>query len=375
MGRTALGYGLSVLAVALTWAILSVTSTWPGAGATGPLLAFLAAVALAARVGGFGPGLLAIGFSLVVPVLTDPGPWLSAFRFVLLRPETGWFAAEALFLLLLVRPSDIVRQQALFLRRAHDEARTRFLERVSHELRTPLTPVLLGASDSLRDPSTPPALRPFLELTLHNIKLEARLIDELLEIAAQPSRRTHMRLARIFRKQSNRVESSDRLGAALDRSESDRNGGPPFRMWDGTEIDPLSPRHRLRILLVEDDTSTLRLLSRLLQGRGCDVVSAASVAGALQAAVGDFDLVISDIGLPDGNGLDLMRRLQERGPIKAIALTGYGMREVVQASREAGFITHLTKPVDIDQLEKTIEQVTGAECCEPSAKVKAMARP
>jgi CheY-like chemotaxis protein len=74
----------------------------------------------------------------------------------------------------------------------------------------------------------------------------------------------------------------------------------------------------------------------------------------------DFDLMISDLGLPDGTGHDLMRQLiaRKRG-VKAIALSGYGMEDDVQRSRDAGFIEHLTKPVGIDRLQAAIVKATG----------------
>jgi CheY-like chemotaxis protein len=71
-------------------------------------------------------------------------------------------------------------------------------------------------------------------------------------------------------------------------------------------------------------------------------------------------LIISDLGLPDGSGLDLMRQLRYRYRGRAIALTGYGMESDIAASREAGFAAHLTKPVDLDQLQSTISQLSSA---------------
>ena len=113
----------------------------------------------------------------------------------------------------------------------------------------------------------------------------------------------------------------------------------------------------LRILLVEDHADTLRVLSRMLRGLGHAVTTAASVATALDAsAAGPFDLLVSDLGLPDGSGLDLMRRLR---PMPGIALTGYGMESDVEACREAGFEAHLTKPVDFTRLEEAIRRVAA----------------
>ena len=72
----------------------------------------------------------------------------------------------------------------------------------------------------------------------------------------------------------------------------------------------------------------------------------------------NFDLMISDLGLPDGSGLDLVRELRRRGSkLKAIALSGYGREEDVKRSREAGFDAHLTKPVEVDTLIEAVEKV------------------
>jgi CheY-like chemotaxis protein len=71
----------------------------------------------------------------------------------------------------------------------------------------------------------------------------------------------------------------------------------------------------------------------------------------------DFSLLISDIGLPDGSGIDLMRRLAQIREIKGIAISGFGMEEDVARSREAGFIEHLTKPINFQKLRDAIERI------------------
>ena len=87
-------------------------------------------------------------------------------------------------------------------------------------------------------------------------------------------------------------------------------------------------------------------------------MTAEDLASALKAAETDhFDLLISDLGLPDGSGLDLMRQLSVQNPMKSIALSGYGQEEDVRKSREAGFTEHLTKPVDLRVLRETIERL------------------
>ena len=73
-----------------------------------------------------------------------------------------------------------------------------------------------------------------------------------------------------------------------------------------------------------------------------------------------FDLVISDLGLPDGVGYDLMPTLRQRYGIKGIALSGYGMDADVQKSKEAGFTEHLTKPVDPTTLEAAISRTLSS---------------
>lgn len=115
---------------------------------------------------------------------------------------------------------------------------------------------------------------------------------------------------------------------------------------------------RLRILLVEDHGDTARTLARLLQMSGFEVKTAGSAAAALQLAAADtFDIVVSDIGLPDATGYDLMRQIRDLHGISGIALSGYGMEEDMRKSREAGFADHIIKPVDVQQLQTVIQRV------------------
>jgi len=114
-----------------------------------------------------------------------------------------------------------------------------------------------------------------------------------------------------------------------------------------------------RILLVEDHQDTARVLARLLRGVGHDVSTAHSVADAISAVRGkQFDVVVSDIGLPDGTGIDLIRELRQRHgqTLAAIALTGFGMEEDVARTKQAGFDEHLSKPVNLMHLEETIQR-------------------
>jgi two-component system, chemotaxis family, CheB/CheR fusion protein len=121
----------------------------------------------------------------------------------------------------------------------------------------------------------------------------------------------------------------------------------------------------LRLLLVEDHADTAEAMADLLGLLGHQVRVAGSVAAALAAAEaasasGGLDLVVSDLGLPDGSGLDLMPELVRRYGLKGIALSGYGMEEDLRKSREAGFALHLTKPVTLQALKAAIGRVAPA---------------
>jgi CheY-like chemotaxis protein len=100
-------------------------------------------------------------------------------------------------------------------------------------------------------------------------------------------------------------------------------------------------------------------MARFLTGIGCTVCAAGSAGEAL-ALLSDhsFDLVISDIGLPDRSGIELLREIHAQRLIPAIALTGFGTDDDVRKSREAGFHAHLTKPVDLVALEATLRRLT-----------------
>jgi PAS domain S-box-containing protein len=365
-------------------------------------------------------------------------------------------------------------------------AKDRFLAVLSHELRTPLTPVLAGVDELLLDDGLPPEVRGLLEMVRRNVELEARLIDDLLDVTriaqgkltlnravvdahelihravdiclpevrakdldldlhlaarghhveADPARlqqalwnliknavkfnRDGGRLTICTRDEGDRlaVDVSDTgigigleampsifdafeqgnptitrqfgglgLGLAISRSVAELHGGSltaespgegfgstftlrlPRALRPDAPAAPTSagtpgPGRGLRVLVVEDNADTLRILARLLSGRGHRVATAADVASALAAVAseGPFDLVVSDIGLPDGSGLDLMPRLRARGPIRGIALSGYGMEDDLRRSREAGFDVHLIKPVDFAKLEeiiRTLDPGTG----------------
>jgi signal transduction histidine kinase len=126
------------------------------------------------------------------------------------------------------------------------------------------------------------------------------------------------------------------------------------------KIKPNQPSRSLRILIVEDHEATNTVLSRLLTKSGHRPVLASNIHEALEAYPREiFDVVISDLGLPDGSGLDLMPQLLKNRPVFGIALSGYGMESDLQKSKQAGFLTHLVKPVDFDQLQDLLHEIAA----------------
>lgn len=367
---------------------------------------------------------------------------------------------------------------------AANEAKDHFLAALSHELRTPLTPVLIAIASLEQEALLPPHVQELLALIHRNIDLEARLIDDLLDLTRVVHRKLELRRERTdVHEQLKHALVTSQAGLTPDkapkvvidaRADAHYAIGDPARLqqvfWNllnnaikftptGGEIvtrtfndggdfilevadtgvgiapealprifnafeqggsrvtrqfgglglglaickalvelhggrlsassaglgcgstftvripaaaaasargpEPSAVGHNTasdlpgnatgRILLVEDHADTRRLMSTLLERSGHQVTAADSVSSALATArQGEFDLVISDIGLPDGSGLEMMRRLLEERPIKGIALSGYGMESDIQQSMSAGFAEHLTKPVDLRKLQEIV---------------------
>ena len=377
------------------------------------------------------------------------------------------------------------RDEALAASRAKDD----FLAVLSHELRTPLNPVLLIASEAAANPALPSQVRADFDTVARNVALEARLIDDLLDLtrithnkmalqlgaqnihdlllqvrdAAQPEFKqrnltleTHLeaprhrvqgdevRLQQIFwnllknaakfTPQGGKISLSSAIrperpgileikvadsGIGLSpeevagiftpfvQGEHSRSGAAsPFgglglglaiarrlaELHHGTirvasagrglgatfvvelpllsvaaeRVAPLPPAEPSvavsrqscrRILLIEDHLPSRQALRRLLLTRKIEVVEAGSVAEALEKAeTTPVDLVISDLGLPDGTGYDLMKELKSRYGARGIALSGYGTDSDIARSHESGFLAHLTKPVQVQQLDRVIAQ-------------------
>jgi signal transduction histidine kinase len=385
-----------------------------------------------------------------------------------------------------------VQDRVQELERAHDElvtasrAKDDFLAMLSHELRTPLNPVLLISSEGAKNHELPPRVRTDFATICKNVEVEARLIDDLLDLTRiargkitldkaliqahsvmedaianvrDELNQKHIvlnlklvaawhlvfadavRLQQIFlnllknavkytpeggqitvtssvtgnnliiavadtgigllpeeitnifkafsqvRKTSNgNTHRSEGLGLGLAISQklaelhagqirvaSEGHGkGSVFSIelplaqavGEGAPDSPPadsppsgSPmiRNNIRILLVEDHEPTRTALTRLLMRRSYKVTTASSIAEArAMAEAGNFNLLVSDIGLPDGNGYDLMDELRKRFNLQGIALTGFGMEQDVARSQKAGFVVHLTKPIRADSLENAL---------------------
>jgi CheY-like chemotaxis protein/anti-sigma regulatory factor (Ser/Thr protein kinase) len=175
------------------------------------------------------------------------------------------------------------------------------------------------------------------------------------------------------------------LGLSISKSVVERHGGAicalspgpgrgttlsielPLSAAQGIPLEPSIPppgapyalQCGLRILVVEDHDPTRAILARLLRRRGHTVVEVDRLSGAREEmGRGGFDLILCDLGLPDGAGHDFLTQLRAAGdPTRAIALSGFGMEADIRRSLAAGFSAHLTKPVDIQALETAMAAV------------------
>ena len=371
---------------------------------------------------------------------------------------------------------------------AASRAKDELLSALSHELRTPLNPVLLLAGEYARSVELPAHMREDFALIHRNVRLEARLIDDLLDLTkiqraglsvskrlldlgslvaqvcegvraeagekqvrlelergevASLVRGDATRLHQIFAnlilnavkfsaaggevrlklsQEGARVRvavsdggigiASEEMGRIFEpfaqgchARESQRYGGLglglaiakmlverhrgkiwaeslgrgqgatfyvelPLEPQERAEILPLPsateirarPVRARRILLVEDHDATRATLARMLSRRGHLVTQAETLCGAaVLARSGIYDVLISDIGLPDGNGSDLIREYGDRFLEGGIALSGFGMEAEVARSLHAGFKRHLTKPIEVEALEETLQALEAPE--------------
>lgn len=163
--------------------------------------------------------------------------------------------------------------------------------------------------------------------------------------------------SRTFSAPSVGLEHGARFVAAFPATDADASGYVAASLarkaaTDAAEAPPT-------VLLVEDHDDTATALARVLEGAGR---SAGCSAEALQLAEA-VDVLVSDLGLPDGDGLDLMRTLRTKRPQRGVALTAHSRAQDLAALREAGFEQHLTKPVAIGGLLAT----TIARLARPAA--------
>ena len=138
------------------------------------------------------------------------------------------------------------------------------------------------------------------------------------------------------------------LDAVTNRAEKNRVGS------QGRQ----KPAKSLRILLVEDHSDTRRTLSRLLTHFGHQISVADNTQSALKIMGSqEFDVVLSDIGLPDGSGYDVISEAKRKQPVKAVAITGFGTDEDIRRGKDAGFDFHLVKPIDFHELRSVLDEV------------------
>jgi PAS domain S-box-containing protein len=141
-----------------------------------------------------------------------------------------------------------------------------------------------------------------------------------------------------------------------------------------TDLDSRPPTYRpkpLRILLVEDHRDTRRTLSRLLTHFGHAVLAADNIQSARKIVdSGNVQVLLCDIGLPDGTGYELVSQAKSKQPLKAVALTGFGTENDIRRSKEAGFDFHLVKPIDLHELQTVLDQVNASSAHTDSASLQ-----
>src|SRR5881227_4334674 len=119
-------------------------------------------------------------------------------------------------------------------------------------------------------------------------------------------------------------------------------------------------REPYRIIVVEDHASTAEALQRFLTTVGYKVYIAPDIASARALAKAiEFDVLLSDLRLPDGTGWDLMQELSAMKPIRAIAISGHNTDVDIERSRKVGFLDHIAKPLVAEQLTAAIERAVA----------------
>ena len=117
-----------------------------------------------------------------------------------------------------------------------------------------------------------------------------------------------------------------------------------------------------RLLVVDDHHDTCIGMKMMLERRGYEITARAYGRSSVKKrAEENFDLIISDIGLPDRSGYELMQELRATKGLRGIALSGFGMENDITRARDAGFSEHLTKPINFERLEGAIQKILEPE--------------
>jgi CheY-like chemotaxis protein len=226
-----------------------------------------------------------------------------------------------------------------------------FLSFLSHELRTPLNPIL-GWSQLLRRSNCDEAtLVKGLETIERNVKLQIELIDRLVNTLRLHSVELHQDMVAL-------KNSNSTFDLSLSLAEI-------YSLADGQLLENPPKLNGKWILLVDNDHSTLEFMVFALQQYGANVIATASASeGLTMLAQLQFDLLLSNIGMPEMDGYTFIRKVRSNlsengGQIPAIALTAYSWEEDRQLALEAGFQSHLTKPIDLLQLVKLVSRLVN----------------
>jgi signal transduction histidine kinase/ActR/RegA family two-component response regulator len=170
----------------------------------------------------------------------------------------------------------------------------------------------------------------------------------------------------------------DAHGGLLEASSAGKNAGTTFKIRldtvaqdEGMPVlnpNSLPKTTKLRILVVDDHEDTRRVLARLLKAKGHEVLTAIDVTSGMEAATREnVDVLLSDIGLPDGTGYELIGRAKALQSFVGIAISGFGTAEDIRRATEAGFAHHLLKPVNFEHLEAILARVTPKDAFEAGA--------
>src|SRR5438034_468938 len=267
-------------------------------------------------------------------------------------------------------------------------AKDQFLALLSHELRNPLSPVIAMVAALETHLADSAEVRQALDVIRRNVELEARLIDDLLDITriAKGKLKLSLEPVSVHNVLQRALEicrediSQKALEIELNLNAHDHFvQGDPARLqqvfWNVIKNSVKFTEEGGRVSLatsnpqpgeieiavsdtgigIEPDKVS-KIVTPFEQGH----IAYTADQAAEKARQEDFDLLISDIGLPDRSGYELMQEMRGRG-VPGIALSGFGMEHDVNRARAAGFSEHLTKPINFERLEEVIQQLLGVE--------------